>query len=182
MRSQSFPARAASIPAARRYVAETLDHLPVELRETAALLVSELATNTIRHAGGRDFEVTIEDSPGGHRLWVGVTDYGPGHPVPQRPAPTAEHGRGLQLVGSLADRWGVRRRRATNAKTVWFELSGAPTDAELAGQARRQDDVVNEPIRPSTYAPVVPKQERSHPIVPTERPADLGKSLLGIWS
>jgi hypothetical protein len=35
---------------------------------------------------------------------------------------TAEHGRGLQLVGLLADVWGARRRRSTGEKTVWFEL------------------------------------------------------------
>lgn len=63
------------------------------------------------------------------RLWVGVTGTGPGHPIPQRPTAIDEHGRGLQLVGSLADRWGVRRRRETQEKTVWFELTGAPTTA-----------------------------------------------------
>jgi anti-sigma regulatory factor (Ser/Thr protein kinase) len=128
MPSQTFPAWANSVPAARRYVTDLLGapewapRVSPQLCQTAALLVSELATNAVRHSGAREFVVEIEFLPAEGRLWVGVTDDGHGLPTPRRPPVTAEHGRGLQLVGTLADRWGARRRRDTSRKTVWFEL------------------------------------------------------------
>lgn len=128
MPSQTFPAWPQYVPIARGFVAEALGHLPEPVCRTAELLVSELATNAVRHAGGR-FEVVVEHTPNDGRLWVGVTDTGPGYPILQAPGITAEHGRGLQLVNALADRWGVRRRRGTDEKTVWFELAAGSGDA-----------------------------------------------------
>jgi serine/threonine-protein kinase RsbW len=129
MPSQSFPAWANSIAAARSYVADQLGapgwshFVPPQLCQTAALLVSELATNAVRHSGAGEFVVEIEFRTDEGLVWVGVTDDGPGFPTPRTPPVTAEHGRGLQLVGTLADRWGARRRRDTTRKTVWFELN-----------------------------------------------------------
>jgi anti-sigma regulatory factor (Ser/Thr protein kinase) len=115
--SQSFLAYPLSVPAARRYVADALDHLPAAISETAALLVSELATNAVRYAGGQ-FQVAVEYTAQDGRVWIGVTDTGPGNPVLQMPAVTAERGRGLQLVSSLTDRWGVQRRRGTDGVAI----------------------------------------------------------------
>jgi anti-sigma regulatory factor (Ser/Thr protein kinase) len=129
MPSRSFPAWATSIAAARSYVADQLgapdwsQQVPPQLCQTAALLVSELATNAVRHSGAREFVVEIQLDPDRGLVWVGVTDDGLGNPTPRTPPVTAEHGRGLQLVGTLADRWGARRRRDTTRKTVWFELN-----------------------------------------------------------
>jgi serine/threonine-protein kinase RsbW len=123
MPSRTFSPYPMSVPAARGFVADVLDVLPEPVRETAGLLASELATNAIRHAATDDFEVSVQYQPGEDHLWVGVTDTGRGDPILRRPAPTEEHGRGLRLVGLLADRWGVRRRRGPRpGKTVWFEL------------------------------------------------------------
>lgn len=119
-----FPAWASSVADARAYVTTSLGHLPPTVCETAALLVSELATNAVRHGTG-DFEVSVRELPDGG-VWVGVGDAGAGHPVLRSPRITDEHGRGLRLVSSLADRWGVRRRRGEPRKTVWFELNGSP--------------------------------------------------------
>ncbi|MDT0275227.1 ATP-binding protein [Blastococcus goldschmidtiae] len=126
MSAQTFSASPDSIPAARRYVGEVLDRVPVDSCQTAALLVSELVTNVVRHTGGHDFVVQVEMFPGEGRLWVGVTDTDTRLPVLRTPSVTAEHGRGIQLVSTLADRWGARRRRSTTEKTVWFELNYAP--------------------------------------------------------
>jgi anti-sigma regulatory factor (Ser/Thr protein kinase) len=128
MPSQSFPAWPESVPDARRYVGEVLERLPVAPCETAALLVSELATNAVRHAGATDFVVEVQTFPDEGRVWVGVTDTEPGLPVLRPPSVTAEHGRGMRLVASLADRWGARRRRRSPEKTVWFELRYAPAE------------------------------------------------------
>lgn len=120
--SRVFPPWPTSVAEARNYVSGALGHVPTPLCETAALLVSELATNAVRHGTG-DFEVSVRDLPEGG-VWVGVSDAGRAYPVLRSPAITDEHGRGLRLVGSLSDRWGVRRRRGESAKTVWFELGG----------------------------------------------------------
>lgn len=146
MPRQTFPASPASVPAARSFVVETLAAAPDELSSTAGLLVSELATNAVRHAGTPSFVVDVDVTPGG-RTRVAVTDTGIGHPIPRTPDPTAEHGRGLQLVASLADRWGAHRRRATQEKTVWFELRGSAGDQadEPAGRAEA-------PSEPAAYS------------------------------
>ena len=122
MPTRTFPAWIDAVPAARAFVADTLAGVPPQICQTAALLVSELATNVVRHAGTHEFTVRLEQSPSEGRLWVGVSDTGPGQPVLRQPEATAEHGRGLQLVSLLSDRWGAHRRRETNEKTIWFEL------------------------------------------------------------
>lgn len=124
MPRRAFPAYPASVPAARDWIADLLTSADPELCQTAAVLVSELTTNVVRHAGTAEFVVEAEFTRGEGRLWVGVTDTGLGLPIPRTPAVTAEHGRGLQLVATLADRWGAHRRRSTREKTVWFELHG----------------------------------------------------------
>jgi anti-sigma regulatory factor (Ser/Thr protein kinase) len=122
MASRTFPAWPESVPEARRYVSEHLDRVPPELCQTAALLVSELATNVVRHTRAGEFVVELRHHPDEGRVWIGVTDSGTGLPILRAPSLTAEHGRGMQLVATLADRWGAGRRRGDTAKTVWFEL------------------------------------------------------------
>jgi anti-sigma regulatory factor (Ser/Thr protein kinase) len=126
--SRWFTAFPFAVPDARRYVTEALTGLPSDICETAALLVSELATNTVRYAGGQ-FEVAVRHTASDDVLWIGVTDAGSGDPVLRSPGVTEERGRGLQLVCALADRWGVRRRRGSEQKTVWFELTPGAVSA-----------------------------------------------------
>ena len=122
MPTRTFRAWADAVPAARAFVAETLANVPPQLCQTAALLVSELATNAVLHSGTHEFTVRLKHDLSGGRLWIGVSDTGPGQPVIRHPLATDEHGRGLQLVSLLSDRWGAHRRRETNEKTIWFEL------------------------------------------------------------
>ena len=129
MARQTFPTWRDSVPAARRYVTDLLGHVPPQFCQTAGLLVSELATNAVRHSGTPEFVVEVTVSARG-QLWVGVSDTGHGSPVPRNPDVTAEHGRGLQLVATLSDRWGAHRRRTTGEKTVWFELDTQPDDPQ----------------------------------------------------
>ena len=101
--------------------------LPGQLAQDALLLISELVTNSVRHAGlGPDdlIDVTVDRS--GSRLRVQVRDGGRGRrPAPAsqspesvRPRPGAESGWGLYLVDRLASCWG------TSADGYWFELRG----------------------------------------------------------
>lgn len=114
------------VPAAARRVASVRDaladlDLPPPLLDDAQLLVSELVTNSIRHAGlGPQDGVRIQAEWTGTRLRVDVWDRA-GTPAPQlggaiRPDPGTESGWGLYLVDSLASRWGWAPGR------YWFEL------------------------------------------------------------
>jgi anti-sigma regulatory factor (Ser/Thr protein kinase) len=123
-RTHRFPETTASVPFARQFVAESLSALDPEVAEMAALLVSELATNAVVHATS-DFAVTVRYPTPTGRVRVEVVDGVPGEPLPLRPPPTSPHGRGLLLVASLADEWGVEGTDGEIGKTIWFELTPA---------------------------------------------------------
>ena len=92
-----------------------------EMTETALLLVSELATNAIRH-GTPPVRLSLRlDSD---KLRVEVTDSSPTLPELGTPGSDQTSGRGLQIVQQLAARWGSSASRTRLGKTVWFELSG----------------------------------------------------------
>lgn len=95
-------------------------HGNAELHADACLLVSELVTNSVCHAGqppGAPVRITAAALDG--RVRVEVKDQGHGHPRGRVPDPVAG-GFGLQLVELIADRWGVDREHGTQ---VWFELT-----------------------------------------------------------
>jgi anti-sigma regulatory factor (Ser/Thr protein kinase) len=97
-----------------------------ETRETLRLLVSELVTNSVRHAGaaGPEHRIGLHVRTSNSRVRVEVLDEGPGFEPPNGPAAdAATSGWGLRLVGQIADRWGVERDRST---LVWFEMKAAP--------------------------------------------------------
>ena len=73
--------------------------------DTVALLISEVATNAVLHAYGRDIRVCVLDL--GTRLHVKVFDGSPVLPVPRHARTGDEDGRGLALVEALAIEWGV---------------------------------------------------------------------------
>ncbi|MEV7090578.1 ATP-binding protein [Streptomyces sp. NPDC093085] len=89
--------------------------------ETAALLLSELVTNALRHGSppGREIAVTLYRADGVFR--VEVEDAGESLPNPRVPGVEDERGRGLALVAALADDWGVTPRRGPG-KRVWALL------------------------------------------------------------
>jgi len=106
---------------ARSALAEVSDHLPRRQLEDARLLVSELVTNAIRHAGlGADDLIRLVVATGDHGLRIEVCDPGTGfEPHEPEPDPAQPSGWGLYLVRELSDRWGVERDHETR---VWFEL------------------------------------------------------------
>jgi anti-sigma regulatory factor (Ser/Thr protein kinase) len=87
--------------------------------ETAALLVSELVTNAIRHAEGIDV-VTVNLQAGRTWLRIEVQDADRHWPEPRIPGRYDESGFGFILVDALASNWGVRETEA--GKAVWAEL------------------------------------------------------------
>jgi anti-sigma regulatory factor (Ser/Thr protein kinase) len=99
--------------------------LPEEAAETAALLLSELVTNAVRHSHvrGRHVEVCCRVLAGAATLRVEVSDAGDGVPVARGAAADDESGRGLTLVTALAADWGVLPRPHGIGKTVWYEIT-----------------------------------------------------------
>jgi anti-sigma regulatory factor (Ser/Thr protein kinase) len=86
------------------------------------LLVSELATNSVRHADcGEDDELSMEAAVERDRVRIRLFDAGRGFEAhaPVRPATGAEGGYGLLLLERLSDRWGVNR---DHRFSVWFEV------------------------------------------------------------
>ncbi|WP_327432748.1 ATP-binding protein [Streptomyces sp. NBC_01236] len=110
-----------AVPEARKALRELLRHWGKPGRsEIAELLTSELVTNALIHT---DHDAVLTATVGPRGLHVEVRDF-----VGRRPrlrVPNADdgtHGRGLVLVQSLADTWGVRAHGV--GKAVWFELDG----------------------------------------------------------
>ncbi|MEV6176070.1 ATP-binding SpoIIE family protein phosphatase [Streptomyces sp. NPDC052015] len=121
-------------------------NLAEDLGEAAILVVSELVTNAVVHAGTDvDLVCRLEQPPEPETcaLVVEVTDHHPSRAprdgIPESAYETPEYGRGLRLVAALADAWGVTYRRGT--KTVWARLlSGGAHDEGQPGEPRTAAD------------------------------------------
>jgi anti-sigma regulatory factor (Ser/Thr protein kinase) len=117
---RSFTRDPASVGAARRFALETLSGIiPSDAIEAIQLMVSELATNCIRHTNTA-FDITIARIRG--EIRIEVTDRAGGTPTMRSPAPFEPTGRGLQIVDMLSKDWGVEQR-TQSGKTVWFTLA-----------------------------------------------------------
>ncbi|MFE1251920.1 ATP-binding protein [Streptomyces sp. NPDC058735] len=111
-----------AVPEARKALRELLGHWGrpgrSDITDIAELLTSELVTNAIVHT---DHDAVLTATVGPRGLHVEVRDF-----VARRPrvrlsvADDGTNGRGLFLVQSLADAWGVRPHGV--GKAVWFEL------------------------------------------------------------
>lgn len=109
---------------ARRAVRVLRPLVDLSTYDDVKLLVSELVTNSVQHAG------PDSDSWVGVRLYllpktvrVEVTDSGPGFRPRSGTVPRdRDSGRGLYLVGAISDRWGVDREDTTR---VWFEIAAS---------------------------------------------------------
>lgn len=124
----------ASVPAARHWAAGQLGQMYEQLDDAAGdveLVVSELVSNCVR-ADAHCFDVMLD----GHHdaLRVEVTDDAPGEPTLRSTSPTDLHGRGLQIVNSLAHQWGLRA--CSPGKAVWAELAVATDCAPTFGCTR----------------------------------------------
>jgi anti-sigma regulatory factor (Ser/Thr protein kinase) len=124
-RSRSFDRRPESVARARHFVTDLLSDQPREIVEAAELMVSELATNSVRHAHS-DFEVAVHRSR--DELRVEVSDHGQGQPVLRSPTLSELTGRGLRIVEDLSEDWGITP--SPGSKVVWFTLRLRAPDGE----------------------------------------------------
>ena len=98
-----------------------------ELRDNSRLLVSELVSNSVRHAGRpAGATVLVEAFAIDGHVRIEVSDRGSG--AVERREADEDGGFGLQLVESIATRWGVSHARGT---LVWFELPAGGHPAPL---------------------------------------------------
>ncbi|MEJ8670970.1 MULTISPECIES: ATP-binding protein [unclassified Streptomyces] len=119
----TFPAEAGAVRAARAAVRGRLREWDLDsLADITALLVSELVTNSLRHATGPIGVCLVRPAGLDGVLRVEVSDPLPDPPRERVADLEDESGRGLQLVAHSARRWGTRPGRNTG-KTVWFELA-----------------------------------------------------------
>jgi anti-sigma regulatory factor (Ser/Thr protein kinase) len=107
---------------ARQSLGELRASLDARVFDDLRLLVSELVTNSLRHAGlSRRDEIRLHVAVMDGTVRVEVCDGGPGFTLKeQAPSLYRQSGWGLFLVKQIADRWGIERDRKT---CVWFELS-----------------------------------------------------------
>lgn len=120
-------------PAQARHAVSSLP-LREPVRDRLALLVSELVTNSLRHAGiaaGDPIELQVTNENG--NLLASVRDGGSGFSPSARSGPAANGGFGLAIVAAIAREWGVERR--SDGFTVWCAVDAVA--AESATPMRR---------------------------------------------
>ena len=123
--SRTLPATAEAVRTARNSVMAVLIEVPctTTVVETARLLVSELATNVVVHARCESFVLEVDvDEPWAR---ISVRDADEHLPSPREADVLDTSGRGLALVGDLADRWDCEATTDPAGKVVWFELACA---------------------------------------------------------
>lgn len=98
-----------------------------DLADAAVLLVSELVTNAVEHAGPDTSATVLRLEFCGSWLRIEVHDASPHDPRPRTPDWLDESGFGLMLVDALAAKWGVQQ--TTHGKAVWAELDARPGGA-----------------------------------------------------
>lgn len=121
MSSQRFEATPESVARVRRFVAESLSTVADQVVDDIVLMASELATNAVRHAG-TTYTVAVDDMDG--EINVVVTDHGGGLPVRKSPTQAEFTGRGILIVDTLSNEWGVET--SPHATRVWFRVRREP--------------------------------------------------------
>jgi anti-sigma regulatory factor (Ser/Thr protein kinase) len=109
----------ASRQAARGWCGEC--GLSQEASDTVLLLLSEIVTNSVRHALASESPIEVDAFLVGHTVQVVVSDGGQRF-APRAREPRDSGGYGLFMIDAKATRWGIRRDRRTR---VWFELDVA---------------------------------------------------------
>ncbi|GAA1168995.1 hypothetical protein GCM10009654_27800 [Streptomyces hebeiensis] len=136
-----LPSRRECVADARQRLESSLRHRRVcaDACDTAVLVISELFTNAVLHTDSA--LITCEVRVTAAHVRLDVHDQGVRGPrertaestgaglSPRRPDSRAENGRGLLLVESLADAWGVVPRAGGTGRTVWATLPLPPEQA-----------------------------------------------------
>jgi anti-sigma regulatory factor (Ser/Thr protein kinase) len=114
--TRTFPRSPAAAQAARESLAVLSPEVSREALEDLRLVASELVTNSVRHGGSRNVDLTVDVC--GDVVRLEVVDGGPGFELGTR-SDGPLGGWGLVLVDRIADRWGIRNAYGV---AVWAEL------------------------------------------------------------
>ena len=118
--ARTFAADPQSVAEARAFTRRTLEEWGAsDVADDAVLVVSELVTNAITHAG-TPTTLEVRLVPGG--IWLDVEDLHPSRMIRMGADPTesAEYGRGLLITSMLGSAWGIEYR--PDRKRVWALL------------------------------------------------------------
>jgi anti-sigma regulatory factor (Ser/Thr protein kinase) len=110
------------VATARHALDQLTNLLPPEKLEDVRLVVSELVTNSILHAGlSPEEQISLKVTVSDEAVRGSVCDPGPGFGMPSEPSPRSDlsGGWGLPIVETISDRWGVEGNRHA---CVWFEI------------------------------------------------------------
>jgi anti-sigma regulatory factor (Ser/Thr protein kinase) len=118
-RTVELPPELSSSGAARRFLRQLFGERQVAdpPSETAILLASELVSNAVLHART---DLAVRCLLHERCVRVEVYDGNTRRPAPAEAPVDATSGRGLGLVQSLADDWGVEG--TPDGKLIWFEV------------------------------------------------------------
>ena len=146
-----LPARLESVSVVRRFVADVLRRWGYErLFDDVALVATEMATNATLHSGSSHFEVELNIE--GEAVRVAVRDHGttPARTIAGRAAIAAARsldmatttGRGLVLVSSIAEAWGLED--LADGMRAWATFASgrtgdAPRGPLISGRAPEVD-------------------------------------------
>jgi anti-sigma regulatory factor (Ser/Thr protein kinase) len=112
--------------AARRALDGLRGQLEEDVIERSALVVTEVVTNSVTHAGltaAQPIALNIQELPGCLRIEVKDEGTRSFDPVVTPPDAGQTSGRGFWMVDQLTDRWGVDFTRSTR---VWCEFDLGP--------------------------------------------------------
>ena len=117
-----LPPVADSVPVAREALDVLRETVGEERLEDLRLVVSELVTNSVRHAGlDVSDPISLRVATTTNMIRVEIHDRGPGFDATVQPATMyQESGWGLFLISRIADRWGVSTD--LSGTTVWLEI------------------------------------------------------------
>ncbi|MFE4912056.1 ATP-binding protein [Streptomyces sp. NPDC056652] len=120
----TLPSRRDSVARARHWLRDELQRwrLHTDLCDVAVLVLSELFTNAVLHTASALVSCEVRLLTEHVRLDVHDQGARDGAPSPRNPDSRAENGRGLLLVESLAEAWGVGSREGGVGRTVWAML------------------------------------------------------------
>ncbi|MFC9507006.1 SpoIIE family protein phosphatase [Streptomyces sp. NPDC057002] len=157
------------------------EHLTDRLADDATLVVSELVTNAVVHAGTDvELECRLENDGGEGgdaddndtaALVIEVCDHHPSRAPrggePETPHDMPEYGRGLRLVGALSEAWGITYR--TGRKTVWARLPAGGCAAGEQIEAYAEEQALARGLRVAEILAPEPRQGWE-----AEEPGDTG--------
>jgi anti-sigma regulatory factor (Ser/Thr protein kinase) len=143
----ALPRNPSSVRTARRFIKARAAawSFPEPARDQLVLIGSELVTNAVLHAR-TELTLTLELHP--DRVRISVRDHSRAPATLRHYRADALTGRGLGVVATLSDRWGISA--APDGKVVWAELA---TNGGHTRAGPRPPDLRHAPSVPSTGGP-----------------------------